>query len=238
MAKQLDILRPEQGDIYTGNLVLDEDMIRDMQASESGIVVYDDGTVGIGHITATKTGLVFDGDVSEAEWSDYGHAIVRFKNSLQWLAGDFVLYGLQHEYGQVAEFADLLDRDPQTIYNWAWVCKNVTLSRRRESLSFGHHEVVASLPPEKQEQWLAIAENTGKKSLSVNQFRKLLNGQIRNVPKLDKFTKFDLKNKEFANEVESELRSSTGERRTQLLEYAENQAAVWSMIFKKYERRI
>jgi N6-adenosine-specific RNA methylase IME4 len=45
--------------------------------------------------------------------------------------------------------------------NYKWVSAAVELSRRRDNLSFGHHQVVAPLNPEEQEYWLEEAETEG-----------------------------------------------------------------------------
>jgi len=45
-------------------------------------------------------------------------------------------------YGQATEFAELLGKSAQTLWNWASVSKSIETSRRREVLSFGHHDTV------------------------------------------------------------------------------------------------
>ncbi|MCF2437128.1 LmbU family transcriptional regulator [Streptomyces thinghirensis] len=58
--------------------------------------------------------------------------------------------------------------DYQTLRNYAWVARHFEHWRRRETLSFGHHAEVASLPPAEADTWLDQAEQHG---WSRNQLR-------------------------------------------------------------------
>ncbi|NKQ24053.1 LmbU family transcriptional regulator [Streptomyces galbus] len=58
--------------------------------------------------------------------------------------------------------------DYQTLRNYAWVARHFELWRRRETLSFGHHAEVASLPSAEADSWLDQAEQHG---WSRNQLR-------------------------------------------------------------------
>ncbi len=51
--------------------------------------------------------------------------------------------------------------DYQTLRNYAWVARRFELSRRRDTLSFGHHAKVASMPAPEQDFWLRKAEQFG-----------------------------------------------------------------------------
>jgi hypothetical protein len=54
----------------------------------------------------------------------------------------------------------------QTCMNTGSVCKAFSTSRRREVLSFRHHEVVASLPPEQADallDWCEAPLKNGRK---------------------------------------------------------------------------
>lgn len=48
--------------------------------------------------------------------------------------------------------------DYQTLRNYAWVARGFASSRRRDTLSFGHHAEVAALPEPEQDYWLRQAE--------------------------------------------------------------------------------
>jgi hypothetical protein len=59
--------------------------------------------------------------------------------------------------------------DYQTLRNYAWIANKVAISRRRNSLSFGHHAEVAALTETEQDEWLTRAERF---SWSRNQLRR------------------------------------------------------------------
>ena len=59
----------------------------------------------------------------------------------------------------------------QTLRNYAWVARKVPVSRRRDTLSLGHHAEVAALPDDEQDKWLARAERS---NWSRNQLRRRL----------------------------------------------------------------
>ena len=45
-----------------------------------------------------------------------------------------------------------------TLMNWGWVAGSVATSLRREVLSWSHHALIASYPPDEQKKWLDKAE--------------------------------------------------------------------------------
>jgi hypothetical protein len=50
---------------------------------------------------------------------------------------------------------------PQTLMNYASVARRVPPERRRQSLPYSYHAVVAPLEPADQERWLTDAEAEG-----------------------------------------------------------------------------
>jgi hypothetical protein len=86
-----------------------------------------------------------------------------------WWRADLAAFGdrqYRRDYGPALE--ELYAR--QTIYQLAWVSRSVEISRRREILSFGHHQEVASLDPEIQTVWLddAIRQNWTRDELRAH----------------------------------------------------------------------
>ena len=55
-------------------------------------------------------------------------------------------------------------RSERTLLNWAWTCRSIPRSRRRESLSFSHHVLVAPLELEEQAIYFDRAEAEGLSS--------------------------------------------------------------------------
>lgn len=64
----------------------------------------------------------------------------------------------------------------QTLRNYAWVARRFPVSRRRDSLSFGHHAETAALPEPEQDFWLRKA---AEQHWSRNQLRREIRASLR-----------------------------------------------------------
>lgn len=102
---------------------------------------------------ATATGLSLPPGLSYEAWEGIGRTLGRVSVAHQWWVGDWWNYG-EREYGERAYQAEILDVEPKTISNWAWVAGQYEPSLRREHVSFGHHAVVAKLPEPQRSDWL------------------------------------------------------------------------------------
>jgi hypothetical protein len=78
------------------------------------------------------------------------------------------MYGEAAYDGRYRKAIEETSLDYQTLRNSAWVARRFALSRRRDSLSFGHHAEVAALPEAEQDFWLRKAQESG---WSVKQLR-------------------------------------------------------------------
>lgn len=94
--------------------------------------------------------------------------------SSAWCLGDWLVYGQQIYGGRYREAVEQTGLDYQTLRNYAWVARRFGLSRRRDSLSFGHHAEVASLPEPEQDFWLRKAAEFG---WSTSQLRREVRGE-------------------------------------------------------------
>jgi hypothetical protein len=144
-------------------------------------------TRGVGEIPATRSILDFGEDwtglyvrrnelslpdgMSFDSWRKLGCQIALVANCSAWWLGDWLVYGEQ-AYGDRYEQA-IADTELgyQTLRNYAWVARKCPMSRRRDTLSFGHHAEVAALPENEQDVWLARAERL---SWSCNKLRRAL----------------------------------------------------------------
>lgn len=82
-------------------------------------------------------------------------------DAAKWALGDLLLYGESrwpHEYAQVLDASRLSEHQ---IRRYRYAAERVQRSRRRENLSFSHHEAVASLDPADQLRLLAQASENG-----------------------------------------------------------------------------
>lgn len=107
---------------------------------------------------AQRSGLLLPGRLSFDVWRQIGSQIFLAANSCAWWVGDWLAYG-ENSFGDRYEQA-ITDTalDYQTLRNYVWVAKKFTMSRRRDSLSFGHHAEVAALTDAEQDEWLTRAE--------------------------------------------------------------------------------
>ena len=122
-------------------------------------------------VSLSRTGAEFPEDLTKDEWLDVGRRLNALSGALAWLLGDWFnagrrflpneVVGFANEAQSAAAVAQLAGWTGATIHNYAWVCRQVPTSRRREVLSFGHHTEVAGLEPEEQTIWLDKAEVNG-----------------------------------------------------------------------------
>jgi hypothetical protein len=116
-----------------------------------------------------KNGLSLPGEMPFESWRQLGSRIIFIADCSAWWIGDWLVYGEQ-AYGDRYEQA-ITDTSLgyQTLRNYAWVARKFPTSRRRDTLSFGHHAEVAALPGDEQDKWLARAEQL---SWSRNRLRR------------------------------------------------------------------
>jgi len=116
----------------------------------------------------TKNGLEIVGSPSFKQWEKAGEFIKRSHEAVQFWRGDWLVYG-ELNYDEWSQYFDPEEVKSETLRKEKWVAQRVPNGRRRPKLSWSHHEEVADLEPEEQDQMLDIAE---KNSMSVSTFRK------------------------------------------------------------------
>jgi hypothetical protein len=102
----------------------------------------------------TSLSLEIRGGVSFEHWRAIGVRLGRANSRIQWYIGDWWIYGEDRYDSRRYEVLDEFGVHYHTCENYAVVSRAFDGSRRRESLSFSHHEVVASLPPGEQDKLL------------------------------------------------------------------------------------
>lgn len=95
--------------------------------------------------------------MSFTKWMAVGQSLGQVGKSLAWWTGDWLRWGEEIHGEKYAQALDATGRDPKTLMSWIRVCKAVEASRRREELSFSHHESVSVLEPDDQSYWLGRA---------------------------------------------------------------------------------
>jgi hypothetical protein len=117
--------------------------------------------------TLSGNGLYSIGDPSFKQWEQAGEFIKRSHEAVQFWRGDWLNFGEEH-FDQWTQHFDESELSAETLRKEKWVAKRIPLERRRPQLSWSHHEEVADLEAEEQNEMLDLAE---KHSLSVHKFR-------------------------------------------------------------------
>jgi hypothetical protein len=114
-------------------------------------------------IIVRTVGVALSADLDPERWRAIGTDLCCFGRAIPWWVGDWWAFG-EHRYGARREITE----DPgwqgpayRTCANSAAVCRAFEISRRREALSFSHHEAVAALPTAEQDRLLDRAEREG-----------------------------------------------------------------------------
>jgi hypothetical protein len=114
-----------------------------------------------GHVVLPRLGLVFPRRLPFEAWLGVGAELSAVATSSAWCLGDWLVYGRAEYGGRYREAIGRTGLDYQTLRNYAWVAGRFELSRRRDTLSFGHHAELAALPGAEQDFWLRKAEEFG-----------------------------------------------------------------------------
>ena len=133
---------------------------------------------------ARELGLVIEGTPTIEEWTEYGQKLRRVETSMNWIIGDYLVYG-EFKYGE--KYTQALDES--MVNSWKvyhWVSKHVPPDRRRGDLSWSHHRLIANLPAEYQTKVLAKAadEHLGTREVG-NMLRCVSDGVFDEVIRID-----------------------------------------------------
>jgi hypothetical protein len=112
-------------------------------------------------VVIPRKGLQFPQQLSFDRWLSVGRQLSAIYMSTAWCLGDWLVYGERAYAGRYRDAIEQTSLDYQTLRNYAWVVKRFSFSRRRDTLSFGHHAEVAALPEVEQDYWLRKAEELG-----------------------------------------------------------------------------
>jgi hypothetical protein len=129
-----------------------------------------------GHVVVPRVGLQFSHQLPFETWLGIGRHLAAVSTSSAWCLGDWLVYGQELYPGRYQDALEWTGLDYQTLRNYAWVARRFGLSRRRDTLSFGHHAEVAALPEPEQEFWLRKAEQIG---WSTSRLRREVRASLR-----------------------------------------------------------
>ena len=112
-------------------------------------------------IKLSRTGLVLPKGMELAQWQEAGKQLSEMNGGVHWWIGDWLNYG-SLAYGEKYEEAlEKTEFDYGTLRNDKYVSERIELSRRRDNLSWSHHQEVAPLEPKEQDEFLEQAEKQG-----------------------------------------------------------------------------
>lgn len=136
-----------------------------------------DEALTLGAFRLTATGLVVRGRPSFDDWQECGLVLQRFESGVQFWIGDWLNYGAaRKDYGDKYDDAiAIIDRERPTLRDYAYVAQSVSLSRRRDNLSFSVHREVAPLDPGQQKR---ILDRASKEQLTVSAVRELVRRDV------------------------------------------------------------
>lgn len=106
----------------------------------------------------TEIGLdLADTDLDFEAWQRAGQLLGQIGRAQNWWAGDWLTYGECRFGEEYAQGVDALGYANNTMRNWQWVCERIPLNRRVSALGFAHHQAVAALEPDDQDDMLRAA---------------------------------------------------------------------------------
>jgi hypothetical protein len=108
-------------------------------------------------------------DMDYADWVAAGNRLGTLGRCSQWWLGDWIRFGNAQFGERYARAARITGYDVQTLTNMVYVATRFEISRRRENLSWSHHETLAPLEPDMQDWWFdrAVAERLSVSDLRI-----------------------------------------------------------------------
>jgi hypothetical protein len=140
-------------------------------SSPSSPVLSTDTARGASHVA-----WIPKAELEHHEWIAAGRKLGSIGRCSKWWIGDWVRYGTSRWGEKYVEAAKISGYDPKTLRNLVWVASRFELSRRRDNLSWSHHDTLAGLEPDEQEQWL---DRASIDRLSVSDLRTELKAHDR-----------------------------------------------------------
>jgi hypothetical protein len=161
---------PPLPDTQEAQVVIEKEIV-----PSGAIVRMEDGTLACEGVLLTRVGAVIPNDTQLETWGVVGDTLLRAEGVLQWWLGDWMVYGLEALHIDRDAFAAHVGKHIHTLENYAWVARSVPYSLRRESLTFGHHMLVAGF--EREEDKSAWLDAAVEHRWSIAQMRKAMHPQ-------------------------------------------------------------
>lgn len=131
------------------------------ELTEDAIIVREDGlSRQYKRFELYETELVIPDDVTEDEWVELGVLLMRMKSTIQWVLGDWLVYGMTQKWKDGYSYIEQkFGYEVETLWSYASVCRKVPTLTRIKDLSFSHHRAVTRFAdePDLQRDWLSKA---------------------------------------------------------------------------------
>lgn len=138
-------------------------------------------------IETTPVGLKLSQDLTFDEWRAIAVSFGQALQTAAWCIGDWMVYGERkwgrqmllegeefdpkkpsripsHVFDEAVRSTGL---DRSSLHSYATVCRKIPMEERRSHVSFGHHRILAPLPPAKRLEWWAVLDSESKKLPTV-----------------------------------------------------------------------
>ena len=126
-----------------------------MFGDSGAIVAAPNGNLLFEGATLTPTGLSGLDTLSDDQIVKLTDILFSFDTSLAWWIGDLLNHA-ERTWGETyARIAERYSRDADTLRNYVYVARNLSL--RSDKLSWSHHFVVAAMTADEQARWLGLA---------------------------------------------------------------------------------
>jgi hypothetical protein len=146
--------------------------------------------LGVRGARITPCALILPKDIDFETWAAMGPKLGKLKRFSTWAVADWLATGeivFNETYSQACDTTGL---DPAYLMVLRHVASKVAPERRRESLSFTHHRLVAPLEPDEQTKLLDLAEtqNWSREELTaaVKAFNKNIEEPERGEPDVER----------------------------------------------------
>jgi hypothetical protein len=110
-------------------------------------------------IEPSRIGLRFPDDLTYDVWLEVGDRLKLIDQASRWWWGDWLNYRGGEWGSKYTEALETSGGDYGDLRNMKYVAGAIELSRRRDNLSWSHHQEVAALDPHDQDAWLDRAES-------------------------------------------------------------------------------
>lgn len=174
MAKKYNVLQGMSAlDIVNG--AIGDGALVPVGVPADALVKLEDGSYQYKGFVLSRTALQTSADITEDEWMELGQIIGMFESSVQWWLGDWFLTAERKWKATYEQVAARTGYAVRTLHDFAYVARSVDVSIRIETLTWGHHQVVAGLHHHEQAKWLNFAAEQG---LSISKLRAAINPSL------------------------------------------------------------